>query len=196
MALRSGHGKGAGVPRLEVLPADELPNGVQVDVQDASTSERKANGTWTKGARTDQAKGGHSRAGVTRLARRMGLAGIDSDPTFAPYRRAAADFRRTHVTGLARSVGGGFCGPAPASIIASAAWQLAASRFLFDTAHGDVDKLTAASKLANDSRQNLLAAHELCAREATARRDSEGSDLDQRRRDFQRQLAAKNGAGA
>jgi hypothetical protein len=25
MALRSGHGNGAGVPRVEVVPADELP---------------------------------------------------------------------------------------------------------------------------------------------------------------------------
>jgi hypothetical protein len=169
MALRNGHGNGAGMPRIEVLPPDELPVGVQASEQVASTDERRTDGTFAPGACTDQSKGGRSRAGTTRLARRLGLADVESDPEFAPYRRAAADFRRTHVTGLARSVGGGTCGPAPASIIASAAWQLAASRFLFDTAHGDLAKLTAASKLANDSRQNLLAAHELAAREAQAR---------------------------
>jgi hypothetical protein len=170
VALRNGHGNGNGVPRVEVLPADELPIGVHATEQAPSTHERTPDGTWSKGARTDQSKGGRSRAGTTRLARRMGLTDVEADPAFAPYRRAAADFRRTHVTGLARSVGGGHCGPAPASIIASAAWQLAASRFLFDTAHGDAEKLTAASRLANDSRQNLLAAHELCAKEAVARR--------------------------
>jgi hypothetical protein len=180
MALRTGHGNGAGVPRVEVLPADELPAGVQGTEQAPSTDERKSDGTWSKGARTDQSKGGRSRAGATRLARRMGLATLEADPAFAPYRRAAADFRRAHVVGLARSVGGGTCGPAPASIIASAAWQLAASRFLFDTAHGDVEKLTAASKLANDSRQNLLAAHELCAREAQARPRDAMADLERR----------------
>jgi len=195
MALRTGHGAGAGVPRIEVLPVDELPAGVQAPQQAPSTGERKTDGTWTKGARTDQSQGGRSRAGTTRLARRMGLAGVEDDPAFAPYRRAAADFRRAHVMGLARSVGGGRCGPAPASIIASAAWQLAASRFLFDTARGDTEKLTAASKLANDSRQNLLAAHELCAKEAMAQRDTEGNSLDHERREFQRRLAAK-GRGA
>jgi hypothetical protein len=29
MTLRNSHGTGAGVPRVEVLPADELPAGVQ-----------------------------------------------------------------------------------------------------------------------------------------------------------------------
>ncbi len=66
---------------------------------------------------------------------------------------------------LARTVGGGVCGPAPASIIASAALQLAASRFAYEVL-GDV---ALGSKLSNDSRQNLLAAHELCAREAQSR---------------------------
>jgi hypothetical protein len=193
MTLRSGHGNGAGVPRVEVLPPDELPIGVHAKVHGASTSERTNGGKWTKGARTDQSKGGRSRAGMTRLARRLGLAAVERDPAFEPYRRAAADFRRTHVTHLARTVGGGSCGPAPASIVATAAWQLAASRFLFDTARGDTDKLTAASRLGNDSRQNLLAAHELCAKEAVARRDNEGDDLSRERREFQRRLAAKNG---
>jgi hypothetical protein len=169
VTLRNGHGNGAGVPRVEVLPPDELPLGVQAAEQVPSTSERTTGGTWAKGASTDQRKGGQSRAGATRLARRMGLTDLDADPAFAPYKRAASDFRRAQVMNLAHTVGGGHCGPAPASIIASAAWQLAASRFLFDTAAGDTDKLTAASRLANDSRQNLLAAHELCAKEATAR---------------------------
>jgi len=179
MAARTRHGNatrfGAG-PVIEVLPPDELPLGVQALEQEASTDERRPDGTFTKGARTEQSKGGRSRAGTTRLARRMSLEGVTADPAFGPYKRAAADFRRTHVHALARTVGGGHCGPAPASIIASAAWQLAASRFLFDTAGGDTDKLTAASRLANDSRQNLLAAHELCAREAQARREANPAD--------------------
>jgi hypothetical protein len=170
MALRTGHGNGAGVPRIEVMPANELPIGVHVTEQAASTTERRPDGTFAKGANTEQRKGGHSRAGTTRLARRMSLEGLEVVPAFKPYKRAAADFRRTQVHSLARTVGGGHCGPAPASIIASAAWQLAASRYLFDTAGGDADTLAAASRLANDSRQNLLAAHELCAKEAEARR--------------------------
>jgi hypothetical protein len=50
-------------------------------------------------------------------------------------------------------------------MVASAALQLAASRFAFEVL-GDLEL---GSKLANDSRQNLLAAHELCAREGKAR---------------------------
>ncbi|MFZ5895333.1 MAG: hypothetical protein ACOY0T_30035 [Myxococcota bacterium] len=168
MALRTGHGNGAGVPRVEVLPANELPAGVPAPAGQSSVNERGTRGRFAPGNK-ESANGGRARAGATRLARRMGLASLDADPVFAPYKRSAADFRRAQVTTLARTVGGGHCGPAPSSIIASAAWQLAASRFLFDTAAGDVDKLTAASKLANDSRQNLLAAHELCAKEAQAR---------------------------
>ncbi|HVW26231.1 MAG TPA: hypothetical protein VHC69_12735 [Polyangiaceae bacterium] len=175
---------------------DELPAGVQGPEQASSAGERNADGTWVKGASTAQSQGGRAHAGATRLARRMGLADVESDPAFAPYRRAAADFRRTHVVGLARTVGGGTCGPAPASLVASAAWQLAASRYLFDTAAGDLAKLTAASRLANDSRQNLLAAHELCAREAIARRDNQEGDLDRERREFQRRLAARDANGA
>jgi hypothetical protein len=32
MALRTGHGKGAGAPRIEVLPVDELPAGVSAGI--------------------------------------------------------------------------------------------------------------------------------------------------------------------
>jgi hypothetical protein len=94
-----------------------------------------------------------------------------ADPRFEPFLRAARAFRRLHVTQLARSVGGGHCGPAPSSIVASAALQLAASRFAFEVL-GD---MVLGSRLANDSRQNLLAAFELTAREAAARPRTEAS---------------------
>jgi hypothetical protein len=104
------------------------------------------------------------------------------------------------VTSLARDVGGGVCGTAPSSIIASAALQLAASRFAFEVL-GD---MVLGSRLANDSRQNLLAAHELVAREAQARAHHQGDELARAQQQFQRQLAtahaeqaeAANEAGA
>ncbi len=74
MTLRTPHGRAAELslaPRIEVLPPDELPIGVQAAEQVPSTSERKQGGTWANGARTDQSKGGRSRAGATRPARRM-----------------------------------------------------------------------------------------------------------------------------
>lgn len=173
MALRSGHGNGAGSPRIEVLPPDELPAGVQGEALAEHRAERQDDGTFRPGARTAQSAGGSASREMTRLARRLTLGDSLSDPRFEPYARAARAFRRAQVTLLARAVGGGHCGPAPASIIASAALQLAGSRFAFEVL-GD---MTMGSKLANDSRQNLLAAHELCAREALARPKAKNSVL-------------------
>ena len=170
MTLRSGHGAGAGVPRVEVLPADELPAGRPAWRPPVMPTERTAKGRFAPGSGTAQAAGGKAKAGSTRLARRLGLAVDIPESAFSPYRRAAADFRRAQVAHLARTVGGGFVGPAPASLVATAALQLAVSRYLFDRADQISEKeLTLASRLGNESRQNLLAAHELTAKEAKCR---------------------------
>ncbi len=57
-------------------------------------------------------------------------------------------------------------------MIQSASLQWAASQFMFDRAARtlDQDAFSQASKLANDSRQNLLSAEELAARQAERRR--------------------------
>lgn len=165
MALRTGHGNGAGTPRVEVLPADELPAGVQGEALAEHRPERDVGGRFKPGARTAQSAGGAASRDKTRLARRLALGDTLADPRFEPFLRAARAFRAHHVTELARTVGGGRCGAAPSSIIASAALQLASSRFAFEVL-GD---MVLGSKLANDSRQNLLAAHELCAKEAQSR---------------------------
>jgi hypothetical protein len=165
MALRNGHGNGAGSPRVEVLPPDELPKGVQAPALEERRGERDDDGRFKPGARSAQAAGGVATREQTRLARRLRLGETFKDPRFEPYARAAMAFRRQHVTSLAREIGGGRCGSAPSSIIASAALQLAASRFAFEVL-GD---MVLGSRLANDSRQNLLAAHELCAKEAASR---------------------------
>jgi len=72
---------------------------------------------------------------------------------------------------LAATVGGGRIGPGPASVISTAALQMAASRWLSDRGAetGDAKLLLEAAKLGDSSRQNLLAAHELAAREASSR---------------------------
>ncbi len=165
MTLRTGHGNGAGTPRIEVLPVDELPIGVHAPALAEHTGERDDGGRFAPGARTAQSAGGAASREQTRLARRLSLGDTFADPRFEPYAKAARAFRRAQVTRLARDVGGGTCGPAPASIVASASLQLAASRFAFEVL-GD---MTLGSTLADASRQNLLAAHELAAREAAAR---------------------------
>lgn len=150
---------------VEVARIDELPKGVQGEALAEHRAERDADGTFRPGASTAQSAGGSASREMTRLARRLTLGDSLSDPRFEPFARAARAFRRAQVTLLARSVGGGHCGPAPASIIASASLQLAGSRFAFEVL-GD---MVLGSRLADASRQNLLAAHELCAREAQAR---------------------------
>jgi hypothetical protein len=127
--------------------------------------ERDGKGRFRPGARTAQSAGGTTGRDLTRLARRLTLGATLADPRFEPFAKAATAFRKQHVTTLARNVGGGHCGTGPSSMVASAALQLAASRFAFEVL-GDFQL---GSRLANDSRQNLLAAHELCAKEATAR---------------------------
>jgi len=173
MALRQGHGRGAGVPRIEVLPPDEQPAPVPAPIVPASGVQRRQNGTvaTSEAARALGRRGGIVKAKRVRLARSLGLsAEVMQAEAFAPYRRAASAFRKHHATELARQAGGGV-GAAPSSMIASAALQLAASRFLFDQAalSGDLATFKAGSQLANDSRQNLLAAYELAVREAKAR---------------------------
>lgn len=163
MALRSGHGSGAGVPRIEVLPVDELPDGLPGDARAESPNDRKPNGFFAPG-NSLAAAGGRARAGRARLASQLGLTSAEADPAFAPYRRSAEGFRRAQVARLASSVGAGECGPGPASIVASAALQLSASRFYFDRGEHELG-----SKLADASRQNLLASWEMCAKEAQIR---------------------------
>lgn len=153
------------------MPADELPAGVPEECGGEDGDKRQPDGRFAAGNTT-----GTKRKGTTRLAVRLSLGPIQADPAFAPYLRSARHFRRTQCAAIARDIGGGICGPAPSSIVASAALQLAASRYLFDRATaGDPALFTQASRLADASRQNLLAAHELAAREAQHRVERQGA---------------------
>ena len=170
MTLRKGHGNGAGSPRIEVLPPDELPSGEPGPSRAAVPSDRGESGRFAP-CNSLAAVAGRANAGKTRLASRLGLAVLPDASAFRPYKAAASSFRRVQCAELARSVGGGVCGPSPSSLVASAALQLAWSRYLSDVAAttGDAEMALRASRLADASRQSLLAAHELCAREADSR---------------------------
>jgi hypothetical protein len=173
VSLRKGHGAGAGVPRIEVLPADEQSQPVPADAPSLAGVTRRQNGTVdsSKAAKALGTLGGKVKARRVRLARSLGLNEVDaSSEAFAPYKRSASAFRKHHCKAIADQAGG-HCGTGPSSIAASASLQLAASRFLFDRASrtGDPADFITASRLANDSRQNLLAAYELAVREAQAR---------------------------
>lgn len=167
MALRTRHGnaKRFGVgPVIETLPVDELPAGVP----DASTPvgpARDKHGRYRAGhpATVEAARrAGHAKRHRTELAHTLAVR--TDDPHWAALLRQAEAFRRAQVRLLAGSVGAGQCGPAPASLVSSAALALAGSRLAYG--RGD---LVQGARLAAESRQALLAAHELCAKEAMAR---------------------------
>ena len=170
MTLRKGHGRGAGVPRIEVLPADELPRGVPGESRHVVPTDRDGAGRFRPG-NSLAAVAGRANAGKARLASRLGLRSLPSGSAFGTYKRAASTFRRMQCAMLARTVGGGHCGPGPSSLVASASLQLAWSRYFSDLAAetDDPDMAMKASRMADASRQSLLAAHELCSREAEAR---------------------------
>ena len=175
MALRNGHGSGRGMPRIEVLPVDELPTGTPAPQRTTQAVIRRTPDGRTAdvaSAKALGALGGAKAKGQSRLARRLGLRELPANAPFAPYYRSAVAFRRFQVSRLAMGVGAGQCGAAPAAIIGTASWQLAASRYVFDlVAAGElgVDALKLASQLGNDARQNMLAGHELAAKEAASR---------------------------
>ena len=186
MAIRAAHGRareGGAQVAVEVLPADELPPPVADQRPNVSGVARRQDGTvaTSEAAAELGRRGGQQKAKRVRLARSLGLSDLEQSGAFASYKRAASAFRRHHVAELAR-MAGGQCSAGPCSMVASAALQLAASRFLFDQASrsGDAATFKTASQLANDSRQNLLAAYELATREAKARGGDPLADLDRR----------------
>lgn len=171
MTLRRAHGNGrSALVRVETTPADELPAGVPSNARAESPGARGERGRFARGNSLAR-EGGKAKAGKTRLAVKLGLAKVPTDGAFRPYKASAESFRRVQCSELARTVGGGVCGPAPSSIVASAALTLAWSRFFSDQAAmtGDADLAQRSARLADQSRQALLTAHELCAREAEAR---------------------------
>jgi hypothetical protein len=149
---------------------DELPEGAPQNTEPSSPGDFDERGRFAVGNAIAR-KGGQASAGKTRLASRLGLKGLPEDAAFRPYKAAAKSFQRAQCAELARSVGAGFCGPAPSSMVASAALQLAWSRYLSDLAasSGDPAFAVAASRLADASRNNLLSAHEACAKESAGR---------------------------
>jgi hypothetical protein len=168
MTLRKGHGKGAGVPRIEVLPPDELPEPLPVSaVPLARHPDGKIADSAT--AKTLGARGGFAKSAKTRLLTGLGLAELTDEDAFKPYWLAVEDWVRSHLAALARTCGG-MVGPGPASIVGTAGVQLAASRFFSDqgTKSGNPKLFETASKLGDSSRQNLLAAYELARREGEA----------------------------
>lgn len=176
--LRTGHGTGKGAPHVELPPADEQSAAVHATVATGPV-RRRPNGTIadSETARELGRRGGTKTAQRVRLVDSLGLATIAEDAAFAKYMASAEAFVTHHVAELAK-LAGGKVGSGPSTMVASAALQLAASRFCFDKGaqSGDVAMLKLGSSLANDSRQNLIAARETAIRDAEGRPSSPHDD--------------------
>lgn len=169
MPLRPGHGQGAGKPHPEVMIVGRLKSGVVAASEPLAAPVRRPLGghVMSLEARREMGRrGGLAKARKARALRVLMSLGLHGTPLpeLELYWEDADAFGKHEVARLAQVVGGGTCGASPSSMIQSAALQLAASRKLF--ADG---QFLPASKLADASRQNLLAAHEICANEAKAR---------------------------
>lgn len=161
MALRKGHGTGAGSPRIEVLPPDELPSAtpsltVPVD--------RTPNGRFAPG--NTAAKKKRIRPGV-----RGSLSLDKADPRYRVFARWGARYGTHRRRELALAHGGSISAGVGA-IVESAAQAMAASRFVQSLAaeSADAELFKQAALLASTARQHELAAWELAAREVARNR--------------------------
>ena len=161
MALRTGHGNGAGVPRIEVCPADELPA--------PNAAETAANAALRAARGRPFEEGNRAACGRRPKLALLGVSADATDPRYALALRRASRYRKRRCSELATVHG--YVSAGAASLIASASLALCASRYLYEVAAatGDPETLKRASALANDARQNELAAWELATREAAAR---------------------------
>src|SRR5262249_10909636 len=85
MNFRTGHGAGAAIPRIEITPADELPDPIPGQPERVL---RLPNGRFADraSARTVARRGGLAKGRTVRLVASLGLAEIAEDSTFKPYR--------------------------------------------------------------------------------------------------------------
>lgn len=177
--LRTGHGAGKGQVHVE-NPQKDAPKPVAAPVAvDGAPLVFRKNGQISDKttAKEMQRRSVEARRRNLRLVDSLGLAKFADDNAFTLYRIAADAFVEHHLTELAK-VAGGVVGSGPSTMVSSAALQLAASRFCFDkfAETAEVSWMKLASSLANDSRQNLLAAYSHAVLEAEGREKAEGDE--------------------
>ena len=164
----------------------------------AGPVQRDARGRFVPGAATSAASlGGRAKArrnpkhaaAELRLLRDplvgTPFASAAAEPVLRACLKAREAWLRAQAATLASDVGGGAVGPAPMALLAAAARKYAGADWLFALAglnavawdrsdaqapRPRTDVLASAARLTDSARQDVLAAHELAAREAAARR--------------------------
>ena len=176
MAIRSGHGNGAGFPRVEVLPPDEQPRGIPAPSREPPPPEpdavRRSNGSIADScfARELGRRGGLARAAKAKQLRALSGLGLRGalPEKLRPFLEDAEQFATHEVQRLAEECGGGVCPPNASALVQQAALAMAGSRASY--AAGD---MVAGSRLGAEVRSCLLGARELCVREAETRQAGE-----------------------
>lgn len=171
MALRKGHGNGKGVPRIEVVPPDELPDPIPALPPPLA---RREDGTIadSETAKLLGARGGLAKAQKKKLLQGMGLAELTEDKLFTPYYKAAQAWLDHQVENYAQMCGG-YLGSGPWGFLGNAAICLAMSRYLADRGFEAGDEMITRQSLRymDAFKQQQLAAYELGIREAKMRAD-------------------------
>lgn len=166
MTLRTAHGAGASaLVRVERRPLDEIPAPKAEDVAEGLVALAKG----PPRGRPFQKGHGAARGRKPSLAA-LGVPLVAADPRYQSALRKAASYRSRRCRELAIEHGG-YLGAGPASMLASAALALAASRVLYELAGATLDPalFVQAAQLADKARQQELTAVDLAARDAKGR---------------------------
>lgn len=177
MAYKSQDGR---KPSVYVVPPSRMNENGHRDLPDPtparpineSPEDREPSGKFAPGGSdAPQAAGGKAKKGSTALAVKLSLSEIPEEAALAKFYPAAERFCRAEIRHIRAHLGGGVMGPGPKACIMSAGRQKAWSLYLFDRCakSGDVDDAIKASRLANEARQNIMAAREMAIKEASGR---------------------------
>jgi hypothetical protein len=168
MALRHGHGTGAGSPRIEVAPPDEqpfAPAGVAVPLEDGRD-------------RSGRIRTAAAARAMAQLPRRGAFLPrkLTCDPRFEPHNRRRLEWLRARRAELAAATGAVSHGTG--AMLAAAAWLHAGGEFAAERAAetGDLELFKVSATLTSTARQHDLAAWELAVREAQARAKAQQND--------------------
>lgn len=172
MALRKGHGTGAGKLRIENLPPDEQPDGMADLSRPGPQEGRGADGRFMP-ANPLARLGGKARQNYAKMSVKIVSNGMENvSPGLQIYMRRAEKFRRVTCREYARDVGGGYCGAAVSMLVLKAAQAFAWSQYFHDMATsggGDIDLISKETRLAEMGKGFLTMAYELCARQGKSR---------------------------
>lgn len=169
MALRTGHGIGAGSPRIEVLPPDEQP------AAQAAGADPLSTGRDPKTKRLQTAEAARAMAKLPRKSRFLPRA-LACSPRFEPHNARRLEWQRKRMAELQTAHGGVSHGVG--AMLNAAAWLYAGGEFASELAaeSGDIELFKQAASLTSTARQHELAAWELSAREAQARPQTNAID--------------------